>query len=119
MKINLAIFLILLSTFCKGQNLVTNPSFENYDSLPCDFILDATQFKNMLHDWSVPNYTSPDLCSPLIPAICRYGNPYSFNSAGIQTPRTGNIMVGMACENAGYNEYIQVPLTSALVAGNT
>jgi len=117
MKLNLIVIFIMLFTICKGQNLVPNPGFESYDSLPCDFIKNATQFRNMLHDWSVPNFTTPDLCSPLISASCKYGNPYSFNSGGIQTPRTGNIMIGMVCENEYYNEYIEAPLTTALVPG--
>ena len=118
MKKFLSVFLLAVYGICNGQNLVPNPGFEDYDSLPCNFIDTSSQFANMLHDWTVPNFTTPDICSPLISSSCLYGNPLSFNSAGLQTPRTGNIMVGMVCENGGYNEYIQVPLITPLVAGN-
>ncbi len=118
MKKILTLLLIAMQTICTAQNLVPNPGFENYNSLPCDFIITSAEFESRIQNWTVPNFTTPDLCSPLIPATCRYGNPLSPESAGSQIPRTGNVMIGMACENAGYNEYLQVRLTSPLTIGN-
>lgn len=122
-KILLISTVFLILTFCSipatGQNLIMNPSFENYDSLPCNFIINSLQFSSMMNYWTAPNYLTPDICSPLISTTCYYGNPQSQSSAGLQTPRTGSVMIGMVCQNGGYNEYIQAPLTTPIVPGNS
>ena len=118
-RILLLLFLITTLNICIGQNLVINPGFENYSSLPCDFDTSASQFETLMNDWTVPNHTTPDICSPLISSACNYGNPLSPGSAGLQNPKSGNVMIGMVCENGGYNEYLQVPLTSPLITGNS
>ncbi len=119
MKKLLTAFLLMVFGIGNAQNLVTNPGFENYDSLPCGFSISAAYFSSLIQNWTVPNYTTPDVISPLISPTCLYGNPLSSGSGGLQTPRTGNIMIGMVCENGGYNEPIQVPLTTPLIIGNS
>ena len=106
-----------------AQNLVPNPSFETYSTCP----FDASQVP-FATPWANPStLSSPDYMN-----ACNSGNCASVNQLdvpvnvfGTQTALTGNAYAGLVTYTdpafllANYREYIQVQLTSALIAGTT
>ena len=126
----LALFIILLlNTNMRGQNLVPNPSFEDLiGTVNCEFVGSPSEFNNMVVDWEAPTEGSPDMHSKNNPVDCWshctplniYNGPTCFR--GPQYPRTGEYMVGIQLYKPTVNcspwcEYIQVQLTSPMIAG--
>lgn len=98
-----------VSTLVCGQNLVPNPSFE--DTVNCDGTGDISQ----LQHWINPTASTPDFLSS-----CTNGNfNVPSNVYGNQTARTGNSYIGLVSiiNASSSREYIQIQLTSPLVAG--
>ncbi|MFD1552027.1 hypothetical protein DNU06_00995 [Putridiphycobacter roseus] len=129
MKIMLLIWTLFFSFIGISQNLVPNPSFENYNSLPCSFVLSQAGFNNAMIDWMMPTYGTSDIFSTTLATSC-YSAALSINTDAIgqQLPRTGNIMsmvntYGLGCGTGtgapDYREYLEVPLISPLVLGTT
>ena len=106
------ILLLIASTFLMGQNLVPNPSFENYSSCPT-----TSGQLNLATPWFMPlntNNASSDLynaCNTTTTA----GVPS--NSSGYQVARSGDGYAGVYTYGSEVREYIQVQLTSPLSAG--
>lgn len=103
----------LSMSFGLAQNLVPNPSFETYTACPTS----AAQIVNCT-PWFIPagHGGSPDFHH-----VCgntTFGVPS--NIFGNQMPRTGSGYAGFSAGGLGtLREYMQVQLTSALVAGMT
>jgi len=109
-------FVFIESTF--AQNLVPNPGFELYDSLPCNFIQYNFEFSQCIQDWFMPTGGTTDIISTQIPSTCAYGNPLSFQSCGLQYPRSGDAMIGMIAQSySTWNEYAEIQLISPLIPG--
>lgn len=101
-----------------SQNLVPNPSFENYTTCPQTL----SQF-NTLQDWQVPfnHFGTSDnfnVCAPTV-AITVASVPHNFS--GYQYPATGDAYIGLITFVPGreYREYAQVQLLSPLIANKT
>lgn len=106
------LFLLLLSSYAsRGQNLVPNPSFEDYDY--CPFPVDDD---------------GPMSCAPWISTYsCNYFNECNPGPAGVpenfqgyQYAHTGVAYAGGYAdngENGGSGEFLQVPLLEPLIAG--
>lgn len=103
-----------------AQNLVPNPDFEAYSSLPGGF-----GDLNHAIPWNSPTNASPDYfhAASSFPAV---GVPANF--AGNQSARSGNAYAGFFARindaatgtpNRQYREYVETPLSSPLVAGQT
>ncbi|HMG88811.1 MAG TPA: gliding motility-associated C-terminal domain-containing protein [Chryseolinea sp.] len=112
----LLLLLFGLCTVVHGQNLVPNPGFEEYKTLPCEeglYFMEA-----LLKDWIQPIPTTPDYWNSLANADCLL-NPDIVNDSA----RTGNGMIGIvtASFEAGfkseYKEYLEVKLKSKLKKG--
>ncbi|MEZ5016276.1 MAG: gliding motility-associated C-terminal domain-containing protein [Flavipsychrobacter sp.] len=124
--------LLLLSLFyiCPtlfAQNLVPNPSFEQYDNCPTGFgqivcPLNSPPFKPTVTDWVTPVPNSPDYynaCSKSIYATV----PTHYH--GTYPAHTGDAYVAIAAHSgfltngpsSSYREYIEVKLLQPLVAG--
>jgi len=110
------ISIFLLGTL-NGQNLVSNPSFENYSSCPTSSsqlanatgCLNGSGSPDYLHTCSSSNFST-------LPA----------NYWGTEAAATGNACVGALCYGsfsssylANTREYIYMPLTSPLVIGTS
>ena len=110
MKLNYLIFLLSFS-FCSAQNLVKNPSFEEFKFCPEN----NSQFNNNVISWSLPNKGTSDYyntCSTFL----NDKNPH-----GYQNPQHGNGYAGIVVyyENIrntlkDYREYIQGELKDTL-----
>lgn len=111
------------------QNLVKNPSFENYASCP-SFIGEL----NKADDWSNPlSGTSPDLFNACSPQFGNWNVNVPNNFGGNRTARTGDGYAGIVtfvadpnttvgCNYSSTNEwreFIQGELSTSLVAGET
>lgn len=87
-----------------------NPGFESYATCPVGF----SQFNGYINNWISPSAGSPDYYN-----ACANPNPVSVpgNTTGYQPAHSGNAYVGMYTTSNTYREYVQVQLTSPLVAG--
>ncbi|MGY0391120.1 OmpA family protein [Bizionia sp. KMM 8389] len=108
---NLLTFLVcLIFQILVSQNLVRNPSFENYIRCPESI----GGFDNLVTNWSTPNYGSTDYFNTCSKTLLKT------NFFGTQSPRTGSGYSGfyvMAPEN--YREYIQGEFRESLIIGET
>jgi hypothetical protein len=113
MKNILLILSIILCGIVTGQNLVPNPSFENYASCPTNL----SQF-TLAIPWVMPQNTSPassDLYNGCNATIVNVPS----NVCGYQTAHTGIGYAGIFTYGASnLREYMQVQLSSPLLAGN-
>ncbi len=128
----IALMLLFCNLNLLAQNLVTNPSFENYGELECGILANATQFSNYIDDWKYATGGTSDAFNNYVENSC-YTSTFSthYYSEGTQLPRTGEIMGGIylynntftGCGNPtcfdGYREYLQVKLLEPLEIGKT
>ncbi|WP_173279339.1 OmpA family protein [Winogradskyella eckloniae] len=93
-----------------SQNLVLNPSFEDYKRCP-EII---GQFSRNVTGWSIPNLGSTDFFSTFSKAVG------SHNYIGYQMPKDGKSYAGFyAFSPDNYREYIQGELNESLQKGKT
>lgn len=119
MKARLAILCALTGLWglsLKGQNLVSNPSFENYTVCPTAIgqVTYATGWTSPVNHMGSPDYLN--VCGPA--TISRTDDNYFGN----QVPNSGNAYIGIATwyqTAPQFREYVQTQLTSPLVAGTT
>ncbi len=94
-----------------SQNLIQNPSFEQYEACPARL----GTFESDVAHWSTPTKGSTDYfnsCSTVM------GTPENFN--GTQPSDFGNGYAGLYLYAPDdYREYVQVPLTHTLEKGKT
>lgn len=93
-----------------AQNLVPNPGFELFTSCPVGF----SQFNGFVATWADPNMATPDYynaCAGSFPA----GVPK--NGTGYQPAHGGSAYAGLYATAGSYREFVQVQLSSTLVAG--
>ena len=102
-----------------GQNLVPNPSFENYSSCPTSpgYIYEAPPwFQPRIWNGNTTNGSSSDFYNACSNSL----NPQAgipSNAFGYQYARTGNGYAGIYVSNGyNYTEYIEVPLSAPLIA---
>lgn len=102
-----------------SQNLVPNPSFENYKTLPCSWLTSSTAFTSSVEDWFVPTQGTADILSSLVNNTCALSTKSTFSlNNGQQDPRTGDVMAGIISHGeTNYREYLEVKLKSPLVVG--
>jgi len=115
MKITLNILFMFVLLQSSAQNLVPNPSFEDYSGCPF-MINDVTNFAA---NWKVFNPT-PDFFH-VCASNSQLGVP--LNHAGWQNAATGNgyggVYVYTSTAPVNNREYLGIQLTSALVTGTT
>ena len=107
------LFFLLLLTFqlAVSQNLVKNPSFEDFEKCPWKLGM----FNSNVNYWSCPNHGSTDFFR-----ACGNTNETNQNYNGEQTPFLGDAYAGMYCyAEDDYREYIQGELKEKLQANET
>ncbi|MDY5969301.1 MAG: OmpA family protein [Bacteroidales bacterium] len=97
----------------QGNNLVYNPSFEEY--VDCPRKVDAHGILTTVQAWFQPTAGSADYYNRCGSKEC--GVPK--NKLGVQFPRTGDGMCGIYCSKTDYREYLQTKLKEPLRAGET
>jgi len=106
----------LIAPFLGAQNLVPNPSFEEYFNCPNDY---GESFE--LRDWFMA-YATPDYYN-----VCYTGSPDTcgvpMNVSGFQYPASGDGYLGMITYSNdppdGFRELIGVKLAAPIVPGTT
>jgi len=106
--------IVLFGTAAYAQNLVPNPSFEQYFQCPSSYNQQGSS-RNFAPGWASPTQGTPDLFNR-----CSFGNSgVPKNWAGVAQAHKGygycGIYVWLA--NSSYREYLQTRLTDTLVAG--
>lgn len=96
-----------IATLAAGQNLVPNPSFEDYTICPNDL----DQIDRVVSWLSIGN--SPDYFN----ACADDTVSVPFNALGDQEPSDGDGYLGVVSSHPAYKEYIQAELTDTLVLG--
>ncbi|MDG1475829.1 MAG: T9SS type A sorting domain-containing protein [Vicingaceae bacterium] len=117
MKSILIIAISFSSIFSFGQtNLIPNPGFDNFASCPTNI-----HQAYLLDDWFyVPShFGTPDLYATCGAAVVSVPT----HTTGTQNPRSGTAYAGLvvypSSSSPNYREYLQVKLTSPLVAGES
>lgn len=110
-------FFVLSINWCDAQNLVPNPSFEEYSQCPDPVTVDPMP-DNMIElatGWSNPTGYTPDYFNSCV--TTNYGIPA--NDYGTQNARTGNAYAGLITMygETEAREYIQTQLITPLIAG--
>ncbi len=107
----LLLILLLLPSFCFGQNLVPNPSFEQLDT--CPYTLTVISYAT---PWTSANsQSSSDVYHACGTPPLIFGVPT--NLFGYQVANTGDAYAGIICYSSllvDYREYIEVRLTDSL-----
>jgi len=106
MKYKLLTFSLLFQTILFSQNLVKNPSFEEFKECPWYIGM----FNNNVFYWSCPNHGSTDFFR-----ACGNTKETFKNYNGMQSPLTGDAYAGIYCYAIDdYREYIQGELIETL-----
>lgn len=114
--------LLILSINVNAQNLVPNPDFEDVISTTCGI---AGDLESSLEDWNNPSTGNPAAYFTSIDEACYNYQPFStypgpIGIKGNQTPRSGEVMVGLwiyTIPDFNQRQYVQVELSESLVVG--
>jgi len=109
---------ILISQKPGQQNLVPNPSFEEFSDPPSGWYYSGKDFSRVALYWTSPNDSSPDIYAPKVSI------PASWKSVGFGSVKSfkGSSHAGITvygCDNGKPHcrEYVQIQLTEPLVPG--
>jgi hypothetical protein len=99
-----------------AQNLVPNGDFESYSGVPTSIASGGEV--NLANFWSSPTNATPDYYHALATAASFVSVPV--NGLGNQAAHSGSAYVGFHARPVNnYREYVETPLSSPLVAGQT
>lgn len=105
--------LLCINEAYSQENLIYNPSFEEY--LECPQKIEPYGYMSEVIAWWQPTGGSADYYHKCGSRHCTIPK----NKLGIQKPRTGLGMVGIYTSKTDYREYIQTELKSPLEKGET
>lgn len=120
MKLGLSLIFIFISLTSFSQNLVPNPSFEEYERIRYNFVQNKEDFNSSVRYWQMPTTGTTDIFTNLVDQS--YNNhPHSTSNVavGAQDPKDGDFMIGLFIKsiNPNYREYAQVKLLQPLTPG--
>jgi OmpA-OmpF porin, OOP family len=116
------LLIINSSIFAQSQqtveNLIPNPSFEQFDKHPLGWFYKGADFDRVMSYWKSPTGASPDAYSPKV----RVPPDWLEQGFGQARPHTGQAMAGITlygCANGKPHcrEYVQIQLREPLVIG--
>ena len=112
MKTKFYILLLIINLTALAQNLVPNPSFENYSNCPSNQsqITYAIPWENHNNSGTPSDYLNSCATNPGYSTPSNWGNSY-------QVPATGNAYISLFAWFYSTHEMIGAPLISPLVAG--
>jgi hypothetical protein len=117
--------LTLVMITSHAQNLVPNASFESYTNAYCG-IQSSPLSNTIMNDWISPTAGTPQVYFTNIATTCYNFQPFSqytgpIGIKGNQTPRTGDVMLGLYCftiPNFNQRHYIQTELDVPMTVGS-
>jgi gliding motility-associated-like protein len=102
------------------QNLVSNPSFEEYHKLFYNFVQTKEDFNSSVKYWEMPTTGTTDIFTNLVDQIYN-NNPHATSNiaVGSQDPKDGDFMIGLFVKSRipNYREYAQIELLQPLSSG--
>lgn len=109
----------LFEASCIGTNLVSNPSFENPEECPTNFVPTPsapgqTLIKNL--GWTIPSSGSSDYFNSCALFNANIEAPRN-RVFGIQSPRNGLGYAGFFAGGSEYREYLHTKLSSPMIIG--
>jgi hypothetical protein len=120
-KVICIIYILFVSVISPAQNLVPNPDFEIYGTVPCGWTVTSVDFATATSSWTSPTNATPDIHSTLIANNCSNYHPNTtyLCSNGSQVPHSGNIFAGFYTyvNGSSWREYLQVQLSSPMIPG--
>lgn len=107
-------FLMVTAFSQESENLVKNPSFEEFEECP-DRFTEEDGSKDVIPGWTTPSGTAPDYFNRCASTLVDVPN----NFAGESEPVSGNAYMGaiLTGTESNYREYIQGELKYPLEAG--
>ena len=110
----LSVIFTWFGSYAQDQNMVLNPSFEEYEKCPEDYtFMDHTH--KLIPNWTYPTSTTPDYFNE-----CGSGEvKVPDNFAGYSRAKSGEGYMGaiLSGSNRDFREYIQGTLSSPMLAG--
>jgi OmpA-OmpF porin, OOP family len=106
------------SIIAQTDNLILNPSFEQFDKYPIGWFYKGADFDRVMSHWKSPTGASPDAYSPKV----HVPSDWVEQGFGQAMPHSGQAMAGITtygCVNGKPHcrEYVQIPLREPLVVG--
>ncbi|MCK4664146.1 MAG: OmpA family protein [Bacteroidales bacterium] len=97
--------------FSQAENLVLNPSFEDYDKCPENYTYTDKSHKLIPH-WTYPTLTTPDYFNKCSSGVVKIPS----NFAGVSQPKSGDAYMGsiLSGSEKNYREYFQGELETPL-----
>lgn len=122
--LNIFFFLVLnngiFAQYTEGgqENIVPNPSFEEFDGFPIGWYYKGTDFDDVVKYWTSATLASPDAYG----ARVRVPASWSEKGFGKQFPHSGQAMAGITVFGCGTGkphcrEYIEIQMKEPLVIG--
>jgi outer membrane protein OmpA-like peptidoglycan-associated protein len=116
--IPILVVLCMFDTEAQEENLIPNPSFEEYSGVPLGWFYNGNQFSRLIKYWYSPTLASPDVFGPEV-IVPQHWKKKGF---GDQKPFDGNSMIGITVYGCAEGkphcrEYIQSHLNESLVVG--
>lgn len=110
----LLMFLAIPGVNAQVENMVLNPSFEDYDVCPQDYTF-MDQSHKLIPYWTYPSFTTPDYFNKCSSGQAKVPD----NFAGYSDPKTGNGYMGaiLSGTDRDFREYVQGTLKEPMVAG--
>lgn len=102
------------------ENIIPNPSFEEFDGFPIGWYYKGTDFDDVVKYWSSPTIASPDVYG----ARVRVPASWAEKGFGKQSAHTGQAMAGITVYGCGSGkphcrEYVQIQMKEPLVIGQS
>ncbi len=122
----LSLLLLFFLTFhLPGQNLISDPGFEDYTEPYCGITSSVGVFNQTLNAWDSPTLATPQLYFTTVDPSCYNYQPESqydgpIGIKGDQLPRSGNAMVGLwlyTIEGFNQRQYVQTELEEPMLPG--
>lgn len=101
---------IFITSFAGAQNLVLNPSFEQFTECPKEL----GKSRPIVQNWYHPTPIAIDYFNR-----CSKNCGVPINTMGTQEPKTGDAYIGLTLYNTSYRSYAQTKLKEPLQAGIT
>lgn len=120
-RITILSFSFFVFQFSFGQNLIPNPSFEEVNHKPTDWISVYEKFNEALVSWTSPTQGSPDYFYKY--GMAKFRNARPKINLPDYAPKSGDYMVGIkvfGCKSGTMfcKEYLQVELLKPLISGD-
>lgn len=110
----MSVIFTCFGSYAQVENMVLNPSFEEYKKCPQSYTCTDKTHK-LIPNWTYPTFTTPDYFNECSPGEVRVPD----NFAGYSRAKSGKGYMGaiLSGSNRNFREYFQGTLSSPMLAG--